>query len=114
MSHWLPALDILADDPQKDLMDAFTQLGDPMHPVYGHLKTLGRGFDHIYHEAREMGHLPLRSGKSPEGSHMVYLDEYAQVVNRLSTLSWVDDKRWVHPVPCSLARPEIIYPGKLY
>ena len=95
-------------------MDAFTQLGDALHPIYGHLKILGRGFDHVYHEAQEMGHLPLRSGKSPAESHRVYRDEYAQVVNRLSTLSRVDNKRWVHPVPVSLARPEIIYPGKLY
>ena len=114
LPDWLTVPEIPADDPRKELMDTFTQLGDPMHPVYGHPKILARGFDHIYHEAREMGQLPLRSGKSPEVSHMVYCDEYAQVVNRLSTLSQVNDKRWVRPVPCSLAQPEIIYPGKMY
>ena len=95
-------------------MDTFTQLGDALHPIYGHPKILGSGFNHVYHEAQEMGHLPLRSGKSPVESHRVYHDEYAQVVNRLSTLSQVDNKRWVCPVPVSLAQPEIIYPGKLY
>ena len=95
-------------------MDAQTQLGDPLHPVYGHPKSLARGFDHVYHETREMGHLPLRSSKSPEASHTVYIDEYAQVVNRFSTLSRVNDKCWVRPVPLSLANPEIIYPGKMY
>ena len=115
LPDWLTEPEIPAGDPRKEeLMDAQTQLGDPMHPVYGHPKSLGRGFDHVYHEAREMGHLPLRSGKSPEASHHVYLDEYAQVVNRFSTLSRVNDKRWVRPVPLSLANPEIIYPGKMY
>ena len=114
LPDWITEPDIPANDPRKDQMDAFTQLGDPMHPIYGHPKSLGRGFDHIYHEAREMGHLPLRSGKSPEASHNVYTDEYAQVVNRFSTLSRVNDKRWVRPVPLSLANPEIIYPGKMY
>ena len=114
LPDWLTTPEIPADDPRKDLMDAFTQLGDPMHPIYGHPKILARGFDHIYHEAREMGQLPLRSGKSPEVSHTVYIDEYAQVVNRFSTLSRVNDKCWVRPVPFLLARPEIIYPGKMY
>ena len=81
LPDWLTEPEIPAGDPRKDLMDAQTQLGDPMHPVYGHPKSLSRGFDHVYHEAREMGHLPLRSGKSPEASHTVYIDEYAQVVN---------------------------------
>ena len=84
-------------------MDAFTQLGDALHPIYRHPKILGRGFDHVYHKAREMGHLLLRSGKSLVESHRVYRDGYAQVVNRLSTLSRVDDKHWVRPVPVSLA-----------
>ena len=103
LPDWLTELEIPADDPRKEeLMDAFTQLGDPMHPIFGHPKTLGRGFDHVYHEAREMGQLPLRSGKSPEESHSVYCDEYTQVVNWFSTLSRVNDKRWVRPVPWSL------------
>ena len=114
LPDWLPAPEIPVGDPREELMDAFTQLGDQMHPVSRHLKTLGRGFDHIYHEAREMGHLPLRSRKSPEECHTVYRDEYAQVVNRLSTLSQVDNKCWVCLVPCSLVQPEIIYPGKMY
>ena len=113
MPDWLTAPDIPADDPRREYVDAYTQLGDPMHPVFGHPKGLARGFDHIYHEAREMGQLPLRSGKSPEASHTVYRDEYAQVVNRLSTLSRVDAKRWIRPVPFSLTEPEIIYPGKM-
>ena len=115
LPDWLPEPEILADDPRRtELMDAFTQLGDPLHPIFGHPKTLGRGFDHIYHEAREMGRLPLRSGKSAEVSHSVYLDEYVQVVNRFSTLSRVNHKRWIRPVPWSLVEPQMIYPGKMY
>ena len=87
LPEWLPAPETPADDPWRELMDVFTQLGDALHPVYGHPKILGRGFDPVYHEAWKMGYLPLRSGKSPAESHRVYHDEYAQVVNRLSTLS---------------------------
>ena len=77
----MPTLDVPAGDPREDEMDAFTQLGDPMHPIFGHPKSLARGFNHMYHKAQIIRHLPTRTGTTDATSHAVYLDEYTQIVN---------------------------------
>ena len=45
---------------------------------------------------------------------MVYRAEYAQIVHRFSTLTRIDSEKFVRPMPTSLVRPEMIYPGKKY
>ena len=40
LSDWIPTPEIPAGDSQLDYVDAFTLLGDAMHPTYGHPKTL--------------------------------------------------------------------------
>ena len=76
-------------------MDAFTLLGDAMHPAFGHLKALAWAYNHVYYEGREMGNLPLRGKKSVDQSAMVYRAEYAQIVHWLSMLTWIDCEKFV-------------------
>ena len=40
LPYWIPTSEILAGDSQLDYVDAFTLLGDAMHPAYGHPKML--------------------------------------------------------------------------
>ena len=40
LPDWIPTPEIPAGDRQLDYVDAFTLLGDAMHPAYGHPKTL--------------------------------------------------------------------------
>ena len=105
LPDWIPTLEIV---------DAFTLLGDSMHPAYGHPKTLARAYDHVYYEGREVGNLPLRGKKDAEQSAAVYRAEYAQIIQRFSTLTRIDCKKFVRPMPTSLVHPEMIYPGKKY
>ena len=52
--------------------------------------------------------------KTADQSAAVYRAEYAQIVHRLSTLVWIDCKKFVRPMPTSLVHPEMVYPGKKY
>ena len=47
-------------------------------------------------------------------SAAVYRAEYAQIVHRFSTLMRIDCEKFVRPMPTSLVRPEMVYPGKKY
>ena len=82
LPDWIPTLEIPAGDSQLDYVDAFTLLGDAMHPTYQHPKTLARAYDQVYHEGREMGNLPLRGKETMDQSKVVYRAEYAQIIHR--------------------------------
>ena len=109
-----PLLEILAGDSWLDYVDAFTLLGDAMHPAYGHPKTLARAYDQVYYEGRDIGNLPLRGKKMADQSAAVYRAEYAQIIHRFSTLTRIDCEKFVRPMPTSLVRPEMVYPDKKY
>ena len=111
---WTPTLEIQAGDSQLDYVDAFTLLGDAMHPAYGHPKMLARAYDQVYHEGWEIGNLPLRGKKMVDQSKVVYRVEYTQIIHRFSTLTRIDSEKFVTPMPTSLICPEMIYPGKKY
>ena len=76
--------------------------------------TLARAYNHVYHEGREMGNLPLRGKKNAEQSMAVYREEYAQVMHRFYTLARISCEKFVRPMPTSLVHPEMVYPGKRY
>ena len=40
LPDWITTQEVLARDPRLDYVDAFTLLGDAMHPIYGHPKVL--------------------------------------------------------------------------
>ena len=114
LPDWLPTLEIPAGDCPLDYVDAFTLLGETMHPAFGHRKVLAQAYDHVYSKGREMGNLPLRGKKSADQSAAVYRAEYAQIIHRLSMLTRVDCEKYVQPMPTSLVHPEMVYPGKKY
>ena len=114
LPDWIPTLEILAGYRQLDYVDAFTMLGDAMHPAYGHPKTLARAYDQVYYEGWEMGNLPLRGKKTADQSAAVYRAEYTQIVHRFSTLTRIDCEKFVRPLPTSLVYPEMVFPGKKY
>ena len=114
LPDWLPTPEIPAGDSQLDFVDAFTLLGDAMHPTYGHLKSLARAYDQVYYEGWEIGSLPLCGKKTADQSAAVYRVEYTQIVHRFSTLVRIDCEKFVRPMPTSLVRPEMVYPGKKY
>ena len=111
---WIPTPEIPAGDCQLDYVDAFTLLGDAMHPAYGHPKTLARAYDQVYYEGQEMGNRPLRGRKTADQSAAVYRAEYTQIVHRFSTLTRIDCEKFVRPLPTSLVHPEMVFPGKKY
>ena len=114
LPDWIPTLEVLARNPRLDDVDAFTLLGDAMHPAFGHPKMLARAYDHVYYEGREMGNLPLRGKKSIDQSVTVYWAEYTQIVHRLSTLTGIYCEKFVQPMPMSLVHLEMVYPNKRY
>ena len=114
LPDWIPTLEIPAGDRGLDYVDAFTLLGDAMHPVYGHPKKLARAYDQVYYEGWDMGNLPLRGKKTADQSAAVYRAEYAQIVHCFSTLTRIDCEKFVRPLPTSLVHPEMVFPGKKY
>ena len=52
LPDWIPTPEIPAGDRQLDYVDAFTLLGDAMHPAYGHPKMLAQAYDQVYYEGR--------------------------------------------------------------
>ena len=114
LPDWIPTPEIPAGDSRLDYVDAFTLLGDAMHPAYGHPKTLAQAYDQVYYEGREMGNLPLRGKKTADQSAAVYRAEYAQIVHRFSTLTQIDCEKFVRPMPTSLVHPEMVFPSKKY
>ena len=114
LPDWIPTPEVLAGDPRLDYVDAFTLLGDAMHPAFGHPKALAWAYDHVYYEGREMGNVPLREKKSVDQSATVYRAEYAQIVHRLSMLTRIDCEKFVWPMPMLLVHPEMVYPNKRY
>ena len=59
LPDWVSTPDIPAGDMRRNYVDVFTLLGDALHPAYGHPMALARAYDHVYHEGREIGNLPL-------------------------------------------------------
>ena len=114
LPDWIPTPEIPAGDSWLDYVDAFTLLGDAMHPAYGHPKMLARAYDQVYNEGQEMGNLPLRGKKTADQSAAVYRAEYAQIVHCFSTLTRIDCEKFVRPMPTSLVRPEMVFPDKKY
>ena len=114
LPDWIPTPEVPTGDRWLDYVDAFTLLGDAMHPTYGHLKTLARAYDQVYYEGQEMGSLPLRGKKKADQSVAVYRVEYAQIVHRFSTLTRIDCEKFIRPLPTSLVHPEMVFPGKKY
>ena len=110
LPDWIPTPEIPAGDRRLDYVDAFTLLGDTMHPAYGHPKKLAQAYDQVYYEGREMGNLPLRGKKMADQSAAVYRAEYAQIVHHFSTLTWIDCEKFVRPMPTSLVCPEMVFP----
>ena len=106
LPDWIPTPEILAGDSRLDYVDAFTLLGDAMHPTYRHPKTLARAYDQVYYEGREMGNLPLRGKKMAAQSAAVYRVEYAQIIHHFSTLTRIDCEKFVRLMPTSLVHPE--------
>ena len=114
LPDWISTPEIPAGDSRLNYVDAFTLLGDALHPAYGHPKALARAYDHMYHEGREIGNLPLRGKKNAEQSETVYCNEYAQVIHCFRSITHIDCEKFVRPMPTSLVHPEMVYPGKKY
>ena len=114
LPDWIPTPEIPAGDSRLDYVDAFTLLGDAMHPTYGHPKMLARAFDQVYYEGQEIGNLPLRGKKTADQSAAVYRVEYAQIVHHFSTLTRIDCEKFIRPMPTSLVHPEMVFPDKKY
>ena len=110
----IPTPEIPAGDIRLRCVDAFTLLGDAMHPAYGHPKVLAHAYDHVYYEGREIGNRPLRGKKTVDQSAAVYRAEYAQILHHFSMLAQIDCKMFVRPMPTSLVSPEMVYPNKKY
>ena len=114
LPDWIPTPEISAGDSWLNYVDAFTLLGDAMHPTYGHPKMLAQAYDQVYYEGQDIGNLPLRGKKTVDQSAAVYRAEYAQIVHCFSTLTQIDCEKFVRPMPTSLVCPEMVYPGKKY
>ena len=114
LPDWIPTPEIPARDSRLNFVDAFTLLEDAMHPAYGHPKSLARAYDQVYYEGREIRNLPLRGKKTADQSAVVYRAEYTQIIHHFSTLAQIDCEKFVRPMPTSLVRPKMVYPGKKY
>ena len=50
LPDWISTPEVPEGDPRLDYVDAYTLLGDAMHPAFGHPKALARAYDHVYYE----------------------------------------------------------------
>ena len=67
----------LPQKPQDDCCNSYNSalaaLGSPKQPSYGHLKLLGRYFDHVYHMSWNIGQLTCKSqDKATNYNELVY------------------------------------------
>ena len=84
-------------------VDAFTLLGDALHPAYGHPMTLARAYDHVYHEGREIGNLPLRGKKECRAVNGgISGGIRSGGTHRFHTLAYIGCEKFVRPMPTSL------------
>ena len=95
LPNWIPTPEVPAGDPRLDYVDAYTLLGDAMHPAFRHPKGLARAYNHVYYEGQEIGKLPLRGRKSVDQSATVYWAEYTQIVHRLTTPTRINCEKFV-------------------
>ena len=66
LPDWIPTPEVPAGDSQLDFVDAFTLLGDAMHPTYGHPKSLARAYDQVYYEGWEIVRSSIQGGICPD------------------------------------------------
>ena len=109
--RWKDLPSVPQEDHQSSYASGLAALGSPKQPLYGHPQKLGRNFDHIYHQSRNVGQLTRKSqDQNTSYNETVYTRELGEI---LSYLSWFGDLSHAprhKKNPVSLLNPEIIFP----
>ena len=109
----------LPSDPQDDSQSSYTSalatLGSPKQPSYGDLKLLGRYFNHMYHQSRNIGRLTRKSwDKATNYNETVYDLELNELISHLRGIEDLNHSPRHKLVPTSLLNPEIVLPETVF
>ena len=86
-------------------------MGSPMQPSYGHLKLLGRYYNHVYHQSQNIGQLTWKKwDDSTDYNESVYNRELNELLSYLQGSQDLNYPTRPHPGPSSLLNPEIVWP----
>ena len=99
--------------PQEDHWSSYASrlaaLGSPKQPSYGHPQKLGRYFDHVYHQSRNVCQLTRKSSDQDTGyNKTVYTWELGEILSYLSGFGDLSHAPRHKKTPASLLNPEII------
>ena len=99
------------EDHRSSYISGLAALGSPKQPSYGHPQVLGRYFDHVYHQSRNVGQLTWKArDKATDYNETVYTQELSKILSYLRRLDDLNHAMKHKRTPTSLLNLEIILP----
>ena len=110
-THWKDLPSMPQEDHQSSYASRLAALGSPKQPSYGHLQKLGRYFDHVYHQSRNVVQFTQKSRDQDTGyNETVYTWELREILSYLSGFGDLSRAPRHKKTPASLLNLEIILP----
>ena len=83
-THWKDLPSTPMEDHRSSYISGLAALGSPKQPSYGHPQVLGRYFDHIYHQSRNVGQLIQKArDKAIDYNETVYTRKLGEILSHL-------------------------------
>ena len=110
-THWKDLPSVPQEDHRSSYASRLAELGSPKQPSYGHPQKLGRYFDHVYHQSRNVGQLTRKSRDQDTGyNETVYTRELGEILSYLSGFGDLSRTPRHKKTLASLLNLEIILP----
>ena len=110
-THWKDLASAPMEDHRSSYISRLAALGSPKQPSYRHSQVLGRYFDHVYHQSRNVGQLTQKArDKTTDYNETVYTQELGKILSYLRGLDNLNHSTRHKMTPTSLLNPEIILP----
>ena len=108
---WKDLPSVPQEDHRSSYASGLAALGSPKQPSYRHPQKLGRYFDHVYHQSRNVGQLTRKSRDQDTGyNETVYMWEFGEILSYLSGFGDLSRAPRHRKTLASLLNPEIILP----
>ena len=83
-TRWKDLASAPMEDHRSSYISGLAALGSPKQPSYGHPQVLGRYFDHVYHQSRNVGQLTRKAwDKTTDYNETVYTRELGKILSYL-------------------------------
>ena len=110
-TRWKDLASAPMEDHRSSYISGLAALGSPKQLSYGHPQVLGRYFDHVYHQSRNVGQLTRKAqDKTTDYNETVYTQELGEILSYLRGLDDFNHSTRYKRTPTSLLNPEIILP----